>query len=128
MKIITVSREFGSGGRELGKRLAEHLQFDYYDGEILQGIAEKCKLSPDYVSKNLEGDGWQSFPITFRHSFQSGLYYQNTQVDLLLSQKKVLEEIALLGRDCVIVGRNANCILKEHSPFNLFVCADLEQD
>ena len=44
MKIITVSREFGSGGRELGKRLADELQFDYYDKEIITAIAQKQGL------------------------------------------------------------------------------------
>lgn len=41
MRIITISREFGSGGRELGKRLAEHIGFDYYDREIISAIAKE---------------------------------------------------------------------------------------
>ena len=42
MKIITVSREFGSGGRELGKRLADILKFDYYDSEIVTTLSKKA--------------------------------------------------------------------------------------
>ena len=45
MKIITISREFGSGGRELGKRLAELLHYDYYDREIITASAEKKELN-----------------------------------------------------------------------------------
>ena len=54
MKIITISREFGSGGRELGKRLADILGFDYYDREIITAIADKKGLNPDYVERILE--------------------------------------------------------------------------
>ena len=49
MKIITISREFGSGGRELGKRLADIMSFDYYDSEIISDVAEKSGLDPNYV-------------------------------------------------------------------------------
>ena len=48
--IITVSREFGSGGRELGKRLAEALGFSYYDREIVAALAEKTGLDEDYLA------------------------------------------------------------------------------
>ena len=54
MRIITISREFGSGGRELGKRLADILDFDYYDREIITAIAEKKGLDPNYVERILE--------------------------------------------------------------------------
>ncbi len=50
-RIITVGREFGSGGRELGRRLAEELGYDYYDKEIIQAIADKTSLSVEYVKK-----------------------------------------------------------------------------
>ena len=45
MKIITIGREFGSGGRELGRRLADYLQIAYYDKEIITEIAKRTKLS-----------------------------------------------------------------------------------
>ena len=47
-------------------------------------------------------------------------------MNLLLQQRRVLEEIAKLGKDCVIVGRNADTILREYEPFRVFVCADME--
>ena len=49
MKIITISREFGSGGREVGKRLSELLGFDYYDSEILTVVANHSGMNPEYV-------------------------------------------------------------------------------
>ena len=54
MRIITISREFGSGGRELGKCLAELLEYDYYDREIITAIAESKKLDENYVSRVLD--------------------------------------------------------------------------
>ena len=49
---------------------------------------------------------------------------QSMGTELLLEQKRVLEGIARLGKDCVIVGRNADLILEKEKPFNIFVCAD----
>ena len=69
MRIITISREFGSGGRELGQRLAEALGFDYYDREIITKIAEKHDLNEDYVERVLENGAWHSYPIHIGHSF-----------------------------------------------------------
>lgn len=124
MRMITISREFGSGGRELGKRLADILGFDYYDSEIISAVAQNSGLDVHYVENELTNHGWQSFPISFRSTIHSSGYRQSSKVELLLKQKKVIEEIASLGKDCVIVGRNADVILKEHQPFNIFVCAD----
>ena len=103
MRIVTISREFGSGGRELGKRLADLLQWDYYDSEIISAVAQKCGQNPQAVEQLLEHHGWQQFPVTYRGSIGSTAYLQSSQVDLLLKQKSVLEEIASLGKDCIIV-------------------------
>ena len=54
MHIITISREFGSGGRELGKRLAEALGYAYYDREILTMLAERTDLDEAYLAHTLE--------------------------------------------------------------------------
>ena len=53
-KIITIGREFGSGGREVGKRLAETLNFAYYDKEIVTEIANRTKLAEEYVQQIIE--------------------------------------------------------------------------
>ena len=126
MRIITVSREFGSGGRELGKRLSDVLNFDYYDNEIITKVAHNIGMDPDYVANNLDDHGWRDVPVTFGSSLMTSGFIYSTQVNALLEQKKVIEQIAALGKDCVIVGRNADVILAEYHPFNIFVCATSE--
>ena len=127
MKIITISREFGSGGRELGKRLASTLGFDYYDREIITAIAENKNLDEQFVESTMDtAPVWQSVHLTFGHSFASIPAAHNWQTNLLLEEKRVLEEIVAKGRDCVIVGRNADVVLASYKPFSIFVCADID--
>lgn len=126
MNIITVSREFGSGGRELGKRMADILGYDYYDREIITAVAQQRGLDEDYVENALEKRGWQTMPLTYGRSFSGIKRMQQIRTDLLVAQKQVIEEIAKTGRDCVIVGQNADILLKAQKPFSLFVCAGME--
>ena len=125
MKIITISREFGSGGRELGKRMADILGFDYYDSEIISAVAQKSGMEEKYVENVLDNHGWQNIPISFMGTIGSSGYVNSSAVNLLLQQKKVIEDIAALGKDFVIVGRNADVILSKYKPLNIFVCADI---
>ena len=126
MRIITISREFGSGGRELGKRLSDFTGYDYYDSEIISAVAKNKGLDPDYVESTLSNHGWQDLNITYRGTLSSVSYAQTAQIQLLIEQKKVIEQIAALGKDCVIVGRNADMILRGYQPFNIFVCAETD--
>lgn len=126
MRIVTISREFGSGGRELGKRLASRLGYDYYDREIITAIAGQNGLDEDYVEAALEKRDWQAMPLTFGRSFAGINGMQQMQTELLVAQKRVIEEIAKTGRDCVIVGRNADVLLADKKPFRIFVCAGME--
>ena len=126
MNIITVSREFGSGGRELGKRLSDLLGYDYYDSEIISAVAKKSGMDAGYVASTLDNHGWKNQVITFRGTLASADYVRSSKVALLIEQKKVIESIAALGKDCIIVGRNADVILREYHPFNIFVCASKE--
>ncbi len=126
MKIVTISREFGSGGRELGKRLADTLGFDYYDREIITAIAQAQGMDENYVEKALEGGMWQHIPLTYGQAFSGGAMIQTAQTDLLVEQRRVIEGIAKAGRDCVIVGRDADILLADQKPFTMFVCADMD--
>ena len=126
MNIITISREFGSGGREVGKRLAELLGYDYYDREIITAIAQRKGLDEGYVEKTIENDYWQTVPLTFGQTFSVVSVLQASQTNLLLEQKKIIDSIAEVGRDFVIVGRNADVLLEKYNPFNVFVCAETE--
>ena len=126
MRIITISREFGSGGRELGKRLADATGYDYYDSEIISAVAKNIGIAPNYVESTLSNHGWQNLSITYRGTLSSASYIHASQVQLLVEQKKVIEQIASLGKDCIIVGRNADMILRSYAPFNIFVCAQTD--
>lgn len=123
MRVITLSREFGSGGRELGKRLADYMGFAYYDKEILTAVAQQGNLDEGYVERLLENGPQRSFPITYGRTLS--IRHQQDTTNLLVLQQKVLKTMAAKG-DCVIVGRSADMILQDYRPFNLFVYADME--
>lgn len=125
MRIITVSREFGSGGREVGKRLADALGFAYYDREIITAIADRSSLDEDYIEKTIESGIMRSYPITFSHSFATYIPTVITPAPgIIASQHAVIKELASKG-DCVVVGRCADVILEDLNPFRLFVYADM---
>ena len=126
MRIITISRQFGSGGRELGKRLAERLGWDYYDREIIDTLAAQQGLEPDYVKKALANHGWHNMQLTYRNSFSHLLYNPGMSTEIRIREREILREIAALGNDCVIIGRDADVILEDLQPFRVFVCADTE--
>ena len=125
MRIITVSRELGSGGREIGKRLADILHMPYYDREILTKLAEETELDEGYVSHMLErASVVQSLPLNFsRPLAQPAGMYQSAR--LLGREQKIIRELAQQG-DCIIVGRSADAVLEELAPFKIFVYADME--
>lgn len=124
--IVTIGREFGSGGRELGRRLSEELGIAYYDQEILKEIAEKTSLSENYVREIIEKRPFASYPIHIGRTMhpmgnpimdQTALIYQQ--------QSETITELAEKS-DCVIVGRCADYILREKNPLRIFVYADME--
>lgn len=125
MKIVTVSREFGSGGRELGKRLAESLGCPYYDREIITAIAGEGQLDEEYVARVLDRGEFQTYPITLGRTLASPVSAQPGAMRLLVTQQRVVKELARRGEDCVIVGRGADVLLREYGPLNLFVYADM---
>ena len=125
-RIITVSRQFGSGGRELGRRLADLLGWDYYDREIIQMLSEQQGLDPEYVRHALSSHGWHQYQLTYRSSFRQPMGSAWRHTEVLAKQREIIQEIAAEGNDCVIVGRDADVILHDASPFRVFVCADLQ--
>ena len=113
MKIITVSREFGSGGRELGKRLSDCLGWPYYDRAIISAVARRNALDEGYVEDALEQGHFRGVPLTIGRTFAYLPSMPHDSRQLLQEQRRVLRALAAHG-DCIIVGRNADLILAEH--------------
>ena len=127
IKIITISRQFGSGGRTIAKTLAQKLGYDYYDKEIIEQVAEKTGFSKDVVaSKGEEAPGKSIFSYGFEAQATPGIMNGMTMNDYIWSvQRKVIKDIADSGKPCVIVGRSADFILKDYdSILNVYICAD----
>ncbi len=125
-KIITIGREFGSGGRELGRRLSEHLGIAYYDQEIIAEIAKRTALSEAYVRQITENRPLTSFPIHFGGRFcalPDPLLQQS--ISIYSEQHRLLCELAEKS-DCIIVGRCADYVLRDSHPFRIFVYADVQ--
>ena len=124
--IITIGREFGSGGRELGKRLAEALGIAYYDKEIVTEVSKNTDSAYEYVQNIIDKRPIVYYPISIGHSFEDYNSYIATQHYAIQSeQENVIKDLASKA-DCVIVGRCADYILRDLNPFRIFVYADME--
>ncbi len=124
MNVITIGREFGSGGRELGKLIAEILGYDYYDKEIISLMSE-IKQEKTLTQELFSTPMITSMQCSY-HTFSSPLYFTPHNTEFFTKQRKVIEEIAKRGKNFVIIGRNADVILREYKPFNIFVTAQIE--
>lgn len=124
-RIITIGREFGSGGRELGKCLADELQIAYYDQEIITEISKRTSLSEKYVQHITEHRPVMPFPIHIGRSFYTGINPMQQSYEFYRTQKDIITEMSEKS-DCVIVGRCADHILADKNPFRIFVYADME--
>lgn len=123
MKIITISREFGSGGRELGKRLAQTLAIPCYDHEIIDMVADQYGMDKNYVSHISEKDIRVFYPSTIGHRFMTNSSVLQQSVKVAAAQHEMIRQLALQG-DCVIVGRCADVLCRDMNPLNIFVYAD----
>lgn len=118
-RIITINREFGSGGRFIGEEVAKKLGIAYYDKEMIGQIAEQAGLSSEYVRENAElspKKGW------FAYAFSGRDITGKSVEDMVYeAQRKVIMEIAE-KENCVIIGRNADFILKDRKDvLNVFI-------
>ena len=121
-RIITISREFGSGGRTIGKRVAEELGIKCYDAELILKIAEESGFAPEYIKEEGEyaASGWLS---PFFSNRSMGLTNQD---QIWQIQRKIILDIAE-KESCVFVGRCADFILKDCADcLNVFIHADME--
>ena len=126
LPVITISRQFGSGGREIGKKVAQALGIPYYDKELLKVAAEKSGLSHEFLS-NYDEKPTNSFLYSLvmgQQNVLSGM--RGTTVEQLASQaqRDAVLSVAEKG-SCVIVGRCADYILRDQPGLvRVFICAD----
>ena len=126
-KIITMEREFASGGNEIGRRVAKKLGIELYDRNILIEAAKRLELPAIYVEQ-LEETAPGSIIFNLSKTAIGGSHKNNTNLPmaerLFLEEKKIIEEI-VEKQDCVIVGRCASYILKDRPDcLKVFVHAD----
>ena len=124
-RIITISREFGSGGRFIGEEVAKKLGVAYYDKDIIGKIAEQSGLSPEYIQENAELSPKKGL---FAYAFSGRDITGKSVGDMVYeAQRKIIMEIAE-KESCVIIGRNADFILKDRDDvLNVFIHGDMPE-
>ncbi|MBQ7796503.1 MAG: cytidylate kinase-like family protein [Lachnospiraceae bacterium] len=125
-KVISISREFGSGGREIGFRLAQKLGIPFYDKELIEMAAEDSNISPELFHANDE--------VIAKKERQDNAYapidpfspaYEIPVSDqLFVIQTKIIKQLAQNG-PCVIIGRCSDVIVED--AFKVFICASLKK-
>ena len=126
-KIITISREFGSGGRTIGRMVAERLGIPFYDKELVDQIAVESGFAPKFVEEHGEhSPGSSLFSYAFAPQGVPGVMNGLSTADFLWNiQCSVILQLAEQG-PCVIVGRNADYILKDRQDaLHAYVFADV---
>ena len=124
-RIITISREFGSGGRFIGEEVAKKLGIAYYDKNIIGQIAEKSGLSPEYIQENAELSPKKGL---FAYAFSGRDITGKSVEDMVYEvQRNIILELAE-KEPCVIIGRNADYILKDRDDvLNVFIHGNMPE-
>lgn len=124
--IITISRQFGSGGRTVGRQLAERLNIPFYDRELVKQVAEETGFDTKFIEENGEFSPSKSI-FSFAVSqgvpcMQNGLSVSDF---IFCMQRQVILKLA--EKPCVIVGRGADYILRDRDDvFDVFIHASME--
>ena len=126
-RIITISREFGSGGRTIGKEVAQKLGYSYYDKELVRQVAVETGFDEKYIEQAGEyapSKNWLSFGFAARGS-QGAMEGMSANDFLWAIQCRVIRSLAE-KEPCVIVGRCADYILREREDcLNVFIHASM---
>lgn len=135
-RVITIGRQFGSGGHEVGLRLAKRLGYPFYDKELIKLTSENSRFAEGYLAKMdeqrpsslnvgpsgmMSGAGVSSSAVGAVNQF----YHLSPNDQIFLATSKVMHSLAAEG-PCVIVGRCADYILRDLDPVNFFISAKLE--
>lgn len=123
-RIITISREFGSGGRSIGKLLAQKLSINCYDNQIIDRIAQESGFSKEYVNTQSETAPQSSI---LANPFFYNYTYSTNQDYMWNIQRNIVLELAE-KESCIIVGRCADYILKDIADcLTVFIHADMQK-
>lgn len=125
--IITISREFGSGGHSIGEAVAKKLGYRFFDRELVNQVAERSGFSPEFIEESGE---YASAKNSLLFAIATANQYTMNGISMLdklyIEQTKIIEEIAQEG-SCVIVGRCADYILREYEDcLHVFIHADMK--
>ena len=128
-KIITISREYGSGGRTVGELVAKKLGVPFYDKEMVNAMAEACGFSHDFIEEIGEYASVTNsflFSIAISSRMEGTVNMMSAADQLYACQANYIRELAEKG-PCVIVGRCADYILREREDaFHAFIYADMD--
>jgi cytidylate kinase len=127
-RIITIERQYGSGGSTIGKLVAEKLEINYYNRSVLEMAAKKCGLSPEHIESAEE-----SVPTSFLYSLMlsaNPLYSVEDSLPLsdrvFLLESDIIREIADKEQSFVLVGRCGSYILEEKGCFSVYIYSSPE--
>ena len=127
-KIICIGRQYGSGGREIGEKLARTLQIPCYDKLLIKKAAFESGMSEEFISKTEESPiNSIQFLSGNPYADMAGIgnaFYSESQL-AYDAEKRVIEEIGKKG-DCIIIGRCASAILPKDEVLSVFIYADHE--
>ena len=130
-KIVTISRQYGSGGRYIGENLAKAMGVPCYDEKLIDMVAKESGFAQSFVAEKGERmTGSLLFNIASSLSFANNVFSTNNGVtlqdEIYFTQNRIIKELADKG-PCVIVGRCADYILREREDcLNVFIFADNE--
>lgn len=131
-KVITIGRQFGSGGREIGQRLSEKLDIPLYDHRLVSMAAEQLgvrKEDAERVDESSLNSFVSSYTITpgmYVDFINAASYVQSFDEDVYRKQSEIIRNLAQKG-PCIIVGRCADYVLRDQADLiNVFICAEKE--
>ena len=131
-KIITIGREFGSGGRIVAQTVAEKMGYKFYDKELIARVAEASGFSQDYIEdgdEHAHGGGFLNMSLLGASTFVRGMNSHDSMSNsdkIFVVQCNIIENIAD-SENAVIVGRSANYVLRKRSDaLHVFIHADIQ--
>lgn len=116
--IITLNRTFGSGGKEIAKRLSDELAIAFYDEDIINDVLNEEGLTDSYLEKYSDVNFNKNYDYKFATSFTK--YDQNLVSDIFEKRVEVINDLSKIS-DCIFVGNCSNYILSDLKPFNIFI-------